>query len=94
MNIEVPKKSKDITQVIREVYGKIRLFFNQNKKNMVTFSQLVPSDSKDDKIYTFIPLLHLTTQRKIDLSQEQQFGEINIHLASKKEVEKELGAEV
>ncbi len=88
MDVKIPKKSRDITQVIREVYGRIKAFFTNQKR--LTFSQLVPSNTKEDKIYTFIPLLHLTTQRKIDINQREHFGEINIMLNTKKEVEKEL----
>lgn len=90
LDVEVPKKTKDITQVIREVYGKIKSFFFKNQKNKLMFSQLVPSDKKEDKIYTFIPLLHLDHQRKINLEQEEPFSDIEIMLHSKKDVEKEL----
>ena len=91
MDVKVPKKTKDITQVIKDVYVRIKTFFTRQKK--LTFSQLVPSDAKEDKIYTFIPLLHLTNQRKIDLSQKEHFGEIEIMLHTKREVDNELGAE-
>jgi chromatin segregation and condensation protein Rec8/ScpA/Scc1 (kleisin family) len=93
MNVKIPKKTKDITQIIKEVYNKIRSFFIINKQKTLTFSQLLPSKTKQDKIYTFIPLLHLTTQRKVDLRQQQHFGEIEIMLNAKKDVDKELGAE-
>jgi len=91
LNVEIPKKTREITQVIREVYGKIKSFFFKNQKNKVTFSQLVPSDKKEDKIYTFIPLLHLDHQRKIDMEQEEHFSDIEITLHNKKEIGKELG---
>ena len=91
MDVKVPKKTKDITQIIREVYGRIKAFFTRQER--LTFSQLVPSNTKEDKIYTFIPLLHLTTQRKIDLNQKEHFGEIQIMLNTEKEINKEIGAE-
>ncbi|MBW2977079.1 segregation/condensation protein A [Candidatus Woesearchaeota archaeon] len=91
MNVRMPEKTRDISQVIREVYSRIKSFFTRNKR--LTFSQLVPSNTKEDKIYTFIPLLHLTNQRKVDLSQNEHFGEIEIMLHTKKEVDKELEAE-
>lgn len=94
MNVQVPEKKRDVTQVIREVYEKVKSFFSINKQNRLTFSQLVPSNTKEDKIYTFIPLLHLTTQRKVDLSQREHFGEIEIMLNTKKEIDNELKAEV
>ena len=93
MDVKIPKKTKDITQIIREVYTKIRSFFIINKQKTLTFTQLVPSKTKEDKIYTFIPLLHLTTQRKVNLSQQEHFGEIEIMLNTEKEVDKELGVE-
>ena len=91
-NVTIPKRTRDVTQVIREIYGRIKAFIFRNNKNIVTFSQLVPSDSKEDKIYTFIPLLHLANQRKIDLYQERHFGEIDIMLnQTEKETENQLG---
>ena len=77
MNVSIPEKKRDITQIIRDVYLRVRSLFTQ--QNSLTFSQLVPSSAKEDKIYTFIPLLHLSNQR--------------IMLAAKKEVDKELKAE-
>ena len=85
MNVEAPKKKKDITQIIREVYGKIKLFFVNTLKDKLTFSKLLPSESKEDKVYTFIPLLHLAQQSKIELVQDIPFGEIQILMKRKEE---------
>ena len=85
MNVEAPKKKKDITQIIREVYGKIKLFFINTLKDKLTFSKLLPSESKEDKVYTFIPLLHLAQQSKIELVQDIPFGEIQILMKRKEE---------
>src|SRR3990167_4546788 len=82
LNLEAPKKKKDVTQIIREVYGRIRLFFFLGK---LTFTKLLPSESKEDKVHTFIPLLHLAQQNKIELVQESHFGEIEILLKKKEE---------
>ena len=81
-NIQIPTKTRDITSVIRDVYGKVKSFFLTNAKSRLTFSKLLPSGSKHDKVFTFIPLLHLATppQRKIDLMQQKHFGEIEIML--------------
>ncbi len=84
------KKSRDITEMIRDVYGKIKVFFGAEPKGRLTFMQLLPSESREDKVHTFIPLLHLSQQRKVDLSQEQPFGEIGISLAVKQELKEEL----
>jgi len=93
MNIEVPKKTRDITEIIKDVYGRIKAFFYRNRQESMTFSKLVPSQTKEDKVSTFIPLLHLTNQRKIDIEQQEHFGEINILLNTNKEADKEIGIE-
>lgn len=74
--IELPKNNVSITILIKELYTKIKQYFQ--KRETITFSELVPSDKKQDKVLTFIPLLHLDTQNKIDVNQEIPFGEIYI----------------
>lgn len=87
LNLEAPKKKKDITKIIREVYGRIKSFFIGALKGKLTFSKLLPSESKEDKVYTFIPLLYLAHQSKIELVQESPFGEIEVLLKKKEEPE-------
>ena len=58
---------------------KIKVFFSKDGKMKLYFKDLVGDGaSKDDIVYTFIPLLHLSNQRKIDLGQEECFGPIEI----------------
>jgi segregation and condensation protein A len=80
-----PEKPRDISLVIRDVYNKILAFFKKNnmKAPKLTFELLLPENTKEDKVFTFIPLLHLDNQRKIDLMQQQHFGEIEIKLLEK-----------
>jgi segregation and condensation protein A len=78
-NIKMPDKGVDIGTIITEVFKKITNFFANNNKKL-TFSQLIPDETRDGKIYTFIPLLHLTNQRRIDLWQKKHFGEIEVEL--------------
>jgi len=89
MHMEAPKKTRDVTEIIREVYSKIKTLLYK-EGNKTTFSQIVPSDDKEDKVYTLIPLLHLSNQQKISIEQETHFGEIDIFLRSSKDVAKEL----
>lgn len=72
----IPEKKVDISSLIKQIYDKIMNFFKKQEK--VTFTQLVPSERKEDKVFTFLSLLHLETQEKIDLQQEVPFGEIYI----------------
>ena len=88
LNLEAPKKKRDVTEIIREVYGKIKSFFISALGGKLTFSKLLPSESKEDKVYTFIPLLHLAQQNKIELLQEVPFGEIEVLLKRKEEEQK------
>lgn len=79
MELELPEKKKDISELILDVFDKIKLFFMKSGKKL-TFNQLIPDSSKESKVYTFIPLLHLTNDSKIDLHQYRHFGEIEIEL--------------
>ncbi len=79
VHVHIPEKKIDITQLIKTVYEKIVHFFDF-KKETLTFDILVNSDKREDKILTFIPLLHLDTQEKINLIQEEPFGEIRIEI--------------
>lgn len=83
VKIEIPEKRVDVTKLIKDVYDRIISLFTKNKK--LTFKQLVPSDKREDKIMTFVPLLHLAhlDHRKIDLKQKEPFGEIEIKLRNK-----------
>lgn len=73
---QIPEKKIEVSKMIKDIYEKIMGFFQ--KREMVTFTKLVPSERKEDKILTLIPLLHLDTQGKINMVQEQPFGEIEI----------------
>lgn len=74
----IPEKKVDITALIKNVFDKIKSFFNKGES--ITFTKLVPSNEKKDKIYTFVPLLHLSNQSKIDMEQKEHFGEIEVFL--------------
>lgn len=92
VKMEIPKRKVDITQVIRGTYGKIKAFFMQDPNGRLTFNHLMsPQPTREEKVYTFIPLLHLDNQRKVDIMQQQHFGDIEIQLLNqRKEVDKEL----
>lgn len=74
--VRMPEKKIDITLLIKNLYDKILGFFK--KKEEITFTELVNSDKKEDKIMTFIPLLHLDSKSKVNLEQKEHFGEIYI----------------
>ena len=78
-NVELPKNIIDISEVIKNIYNKILGFFKRNED--VTFSKLIPGEKKEDKLYTFLPLIFLETEGKIQLEQEIPFGEIKIKIS-------------
>lgn len=78
--VKAPEAKVDMHQVIKTVYGKVKSFFAKKTTMRLTFDQIIPSNKPIDKVMTFIPLLHLDTQRKIDLEQEKHFGEIEIKM--------------
>ena len=74
--VKIPEKKVDISVLIKELYTKISDLFS--KKPTLTFSELVPGGRREDKIITFIPMLHLVNHGKIDIEQKEHFGEIDI----------------
>ncbi|MBU1850498.1 MAG: segregation/condensation protein A [Nanoarchaeota archaeon] len=79
VRMRVPEKKKDMSLIIKDIYSQIKGYFKDSRVKL-TFSQLIPSDTKEDKVLTFIPLLHLDNQSLVDLSQQEHFGEIFVHL--------------
>jgi len=79
-----PQKTREITEIIVEVYEQIKRILLETHQNKVLFDDLIPSDTKEDKVYTFIPLLHLENQRKVELLQKEHFGPINVILYDEK----------
>lgn len=76
-------KKFDILGKIKKVYEALILFFKKYKKNTVEFSQIIPSKEKRDIIWTFVPLLHLANEGKIELHQDKPFSKIYIQLKEK-----------
>ena len=55
----------DITLLMDNLFNEVMNCLTGNEGSSVAFSNLVPSESKHDKVLTFIPLLHLKNARKI-----------------------------
>jgi segregation and condensation protein A len=83
----VPLKTR-----IKSIFGIIKNNINQ-KDNHIKFSHLAPS--KEEKLASFIPILHLSTDGKIFLRQPTHFQDIHmtleVHGNELKELEEELG---
>ena len=77
--IVIPE-TKDITDIIVEVYDNIKEYYNKKHKKILTFSHLIPDDDRESKVLTFIPLLYLQNEKRVTLNQETPFGEIEVKL--------------
>ena len=79
-----PHRKIDILDVIKDVYHKITYYYNKDKETKVTYTRLLPPKAgKQEKVYTFMPLLHLENEQKIEMEQQKHFDEIVISLSKK-----------
>ncbi len=86
---KMPAKGVDIMGAIRDVYNKINYYAEKEKKSKITFDRLLPSQaSKMDKVFTFLPLLHLENQHKLEMQQKEAFADIDVHLYKQKKGKK------
>lgn len=78
VKVEMPEKQVDMSDLIGQLYKKIKECFESSQK--VTFTQITTDMNKTKKIHNFLALLHLANidQRKIDLIQSENLGEIEI----------------
>jgi segregation and condensation protein A len=83
------KKREEFTLKLREVNisDKITSLFTRLKQALsnlsvkrIFFSKLIPSKSREDVVWTFLPLLHLSNNDKVRLHQEKVFGDISVEL--------------
>ncbi|HLD80368.1 MAG TPA: segregation/condensation protein A [Candidatus Nanoarchaeia archaeon] len=75
----MPKRKIDILEVIRDIYHKINYYTDKDPTQKLTYTRLLPPRaSKQEKVYTFMPLLHLENEHKIEMQQQNHFDEIVI----------------
>ncbi|PIO08718.1 hypothetical protein COU59_00430 [Candidatus Pacearchaeota archaeon CG10_big_fil_rev_8_21_14_0_10_34_12] len=77
-SIVLPRKRYVISDKINEIYKRILTHFLENKEDDRIPFKKISGNSKDDRIATFLSLLHLEQQNKIWLEQEIYLGEIHI----------------
>jgi chromatin segregation and condensation protein Rec8/ScpA/Scc1 (kleisin family) len=78
-SISLPKRKINIKDKITEVYSKIMGFLSDGKMHRVPYSHIT-GDEKEEKIASFLPVLHLENQDKLWLEQEAHFEEIYVWL--------------
>lgn len=83
----IPKRKIDIVEVIHDIYHKISYYTEKDNKVEMTFSELLPPRAgKMEKVYTFVPLLHLENEQRILTRQDKAFDEIYVKLSKKTKV--------
>lgn len=79
-SLSLPKKSLSIKDKIHEIYQRIISHLKEDdKKVKITYSDFT-GKSREERIISFYPLLHLETQQKVWLHQDTHFDEIYIWL--------------
>ena len=71
----MPARKFDVTAAITNLFARIKSLFG---KSTITFTDLVSGKTKQDKVYTIIPLLHLANHHQVELEQKEAFGEITV----------------
>jgi len=74
--INLPKY--DISERMNLIFDKVKRLADE--KGLVTFSSLLKEKTRQEIIFTLLPILHLAQDEKITVFQEKFFGEIFIQL--------------
>lgn len=77
-SLSMPKQRINVREQIQNIYSKLLEIF-KNRDEKLAFSEIA-GESIEEKIATFVPLLHLDNQQKVWLEQEGHFAEIWILL--------------
>ena len=79
-SFSLPKNKFNIKDKIKELYDELFKHLNdEDKKKKISFTELI-GKNKEERIISFLPLLHLECQKKIWMEQENHFDEIHIWL--------------
>ena len=78
--VYLPDKPIDINLAIKQLYKRVLDYYVSKRSDNMKFSELTSAENKKIWMHTFIPLLHLSNQRKIDLEQEKPFEDFTIKL--------------
>ncbi|MGM5480202.1 MAG: segregation/condensation protein A [Nanobdellota archaeon] len=79
-------KSFDINEAMDSMQKNLKKLFLK-KTTTVFFNDLLTSNNGKEIVYTFLPLLHLENQRKVDLQQQKHFGPIKVLMNNRKLLE-------
>lgn len=86
--IAMPKHRINLKEQIKRVYNRLKEIFSSREQKLA-FSEIA-GETDQEKVATFVPLLHLDNQQKVWLEQEKHFDEIWIlmkHIYEKQNAE-------
>ncbi len=75
----LPMRQFDVIVATKQLYKQIREWYISNQTSL-TFQDLTKNYDRKQTVYAFIPLLQLCNDRKINLNQDQPFGDIGVRL--------------
>jgi len=73
-----PRSRVNIRERIRRIYSKVLTLFGK-KQERVSYTELIGKE-REERIASFLPLLHLDNQQRVWLEQNKHFDEIWIWL--------------
>jgi segregation and condensation protein A len=82
--IKIPERKINLGEKIKSIHGTIIEWFQKSNSD-ITFEHLLDGGDKTDKVYTFMPLLHLENHDKICMNQPKHFENIYIRLKPENE---------
>lgn len=77
---------------IKNIFGIVSHHIKNGDKEHLEFSELAPS--KEEKLASFVPMLHLSNEGRVFLRQPKHFEEIHLRLKIHEDELKELEAEL
>ena len=79
-SFSLPKRRFSIKDKINEIYRNLIAHFKENtEKKKIAYTEFIGTE-KEQRVFSFLPLLHLEDQKKVWLEQENHFEEIHIWL--------------
>ena len=82
----MPDSHINALELVIELYNKITYYSKKKNKEELSFKELLPPKAKkQDKSFTFIPLLQLENEKRIITKQAKPFDEVYVALRTKKQ---------
>jgi segregation and condensation protein A len=78
--VRIPERKIDLHGAMDGLFMRVSDHYSRTEQRL-TFQEMVAGQDRETTIYTFIPLLHLTTARRTDIDQPEHFSTIYITVA-------------